>query len=269
MKLSTHIANRFLTDITIIEEIIHSHAIAHNITDLHKLDSTIRLMKPDGSQNYVITDTVIERLDCIKLKRPFKYQALSGLKDGKKTYVLPRNSIVRYFKQGPHLHIAYLSISNANRKTNQGMLTWHIWFANTDTGFASITKETPHTVVKNEGDGDVVYYGKFDNEQIDEVEQIVYSLLIFTQLTQVEEELLPPGRSHGTRKQGKVLNDLRMNFTLVTSKWNITSIRTEGFGVVGHIALRWTGPGRTIPKLVIIEPFQKHGYIRKAKRLDE
>jgi hypothetical protein len=81
--------------------------------------------------------------------------------------------------------------------------------------------------------------------------------------------LVEPGRKYGTKKSGKLINTFTdIPLTIVNSKWNITSIRTEGFEVKGHFALRWTGEGRKIPKMVFIEPFQKNGYMRKSMKLN-
>ena len=75
---------------------------------------------------------------------------------------------------------------------------------------------------------------------------------------------MKPGEKSGTKKSGKIINSLPVPITIINSKWNITSIRTDGFNVSGHFALYWTGEGRRIPKMIFREPYEKKGYVRKA-----
>ena len=53
------------------------------------------------------------------------------------------------------------------------------------------------------------------------------------------------------------------------ASWYTTIIRSEGFGVKGHFRLQPYGPKRTEKKLIYINEYQKHGYIRRAKLLTE
>jgi hypothetical protein len=114
------------------------------------------------------------------------------------------------------------------------------------------------------------YLDRVKNEQCDHfahadvkiIEEFVYKLLCFVFLSENEEETLKAGEKKGTRKQGKIINVLPIPLTIINSKWNITSIRTDGFGVSGHFRLQPTSSGT---KMIFIEPFMKHGYIRKAK----
>lgn len=76
---------------------------------------------------------------------------------------------------------------------------------------------------------------------------------------------MKPGEKKGTKKSGKIINELPFPLTIINSKWNVTSVRTEGWYVSGHFALRWTGKGREVAKMVFIQPFEKHGMVRKAK----
>ena len=81
-------------------------------------------------------------------------------------------------------------------------------------------------------------------------------------LSENEEMTIPAGAKYGTRKSGKIINSLPFPVTTVTSKWNITSIRTDGFEVSGHLRLQPTNAGT---KMIFIAPFMKHGYKRTAK----
>jgi hypothetical protein len=76
-------------------------------------------------------------------------------------------------------------------------------------------------------------------------------------------------------KGGATLNGItyknfnKKGITILDSTWFTTIVRTEGFKVNGHLRLQPCGAGRTERKLIYIETFEKHGYVRKAKILEE
>lgn len=84
-------------------------------------------------------------------------------------------------------------------------------------------------------------------------------------LSENEEVILMPNQKSGTKKSGKIINQLKVPLTIVDSKWNITSINNTGFDVSGHFRLQPYGVGMQETKMIFIEPFRKNGYVRKAK----
>lgn len=64
-----------------------------------------------------------------------------------------------------------------------------------------------------------------------------------------------------------VTNKAPFPITYLDCSWLKTIVRTEGFLVRGHFRLQPCGEKRLERKLIYIEPFQKHGYTRTAKRL--
>jgi hypothetical protein len=101
---------------------------------------------------------------------------------------------------------------------------------------------------------------------IREVEKSIFKILCFVFLSENEELVVAPKQKVGTKKSGKFINDIGDSIFLVTPKWNVTSVRTEGFGVRGHFALRRFGPSRQGVRMVFINPFTKKGYVRKSKK---
>ena len=99
-----------------------------------------------------------------------------------------------------------------------------------------------------------------------ELAEFTYKMMCFIFLSETEEIVVNGGQKWGSKKSSaRLLNDLDIPITVVNSKWNVTSIRTEGFAVSGHFHIYHTGPGRTIPKMLWVDPFEKHGYTRRAK----
>lgn len=62
---------------------------------------------------------------------------------------------------------------------------------------------------------------------------------------------------------GTLLVDSTIPVTYTDCSWYRTIVRNEGFMVRGHFRLQPYKDGR---KLIYIEPFQKHGYVRRAKK---
>lgn len=159
---------------------------------------------------------------------------------------MPNNICIRMVIQDEIISFFHLKFIYNDKKAGTGEMKWVMYYLNRNTG-----ELCEH----------------FEHEDVKEIEESVYKFLCFFYLSENQEELIQPKKVYGTRKSGKVLNDFNFPITVVNSKWNITSIRTDGFSVRGHFAVRWTGEGRNIARIVLIEPFEKDGYVRKAKNI--
>jgi hypothetical protein len=97
----------------------------------------------------------------------------------------------------------------------------------------------------------------------------VLSLSMFKKFAQVETVLVN-NKSRAIVNNEKVLNETLIDITFLDSKWFRNIVRTEGFAVRGHFRLQpkkvegvWTR------ELIWINDFQKHGYISKARILNQ
>lgn len=263
MVIKNHIAYRFLTDDRIWFEIVETthkvdwqelmeqenNSLIDKIPD--KIHSLYSLLHSEGQKPYVITDSVINNLEHLKVKKTgnhYDWTYFKNIKDQKVTFILPDNVCMRVLFQEDMIHFFNLKYEHVDKKSGTGHMKWIMYYLNRNTG-----ELCEH----------------FEHDDVKQIEESVYKLLSFFYLADIQEEYVAPGMVYGTKKTGKVLNDFKFPLTIVSSKWNITSIRTERFNVCGHFAHRWTGEGRTIPKVVFIEPFEKEGYVRKAKKLNE
>lgn len=59
-------------------------------------------------------------------------------------------------------------------------------------------------------------------------------------------------------------NETGSDVKIITINHSTTIIQNQEFWVTAHAAIRWVGKGRTDFKIVIISPFKKKGYTRKA-----
>ena len=229
--------------------------------DMAKVASLWNLVSKENQTAYVVTSTVDEKLGMLKVKRNqagwFDWTVFSEVKECKKTFILypaPEHTggaCLRAEIGGDKLYFCFLKFNFKDKQDKiNGEVHWTIFH---------IDRKT------NEHDGHC------SHKDTQEVYEFVYKILCFIFLSDNDYEVLKPGAKSGTKKNGKIINDLPVPVTIINSKWNITTIRTEGFDVSPHFALRRCGPGRTASRIVFIEQFRTKGSIRGAatKELDK
>lgn len=247
MKLTNHIAYQFLTRNDIAKEI--TLALCPKDAEptpeiLGMFEATYYLVNTLHQRTYYITTTVFDKLDMLKVSREnnlLDWTVFMGkIKEGKTTYILPDNRVIRMRAYGNKLGFCIISANKVvDGIAHTEFSTFHV--NRLDNELSSNWKTTP---------------------QIIENELLIYKLLCFLYLSENTEQVVAPGGKQGTRKSGKIINSLPFPIITVTSNWNIASIRTEGFDVSGHFRLQPTKAGT---KMIFIEPFRKHGYTRTAK----
>lgn len=265
MKVSAHIGIKLLTDVHFCDRVFDTHVrrMQKIIPSGEFLDNDTerlkRLVYPRGSINYIVADTVMKNIEMIKLKKPYEYKAIAKLPEGKRTFLLPNNEVVRLVKTGNDIQIGYFTLTE--KGTPHEYIGWDFWGADLATGITTMQKNEMHRDIIDEE-----FFLKYFEHSIDQHEHIAFAILCFIFLSEITEEVIAPGSRIGTKKQGKIINDSPFKFIRVHSKWNITTIRTEEIHVAPHLALRWTGVGRVNPRIVLIEQYTKSGYIRKAEK---
>lgn len=252
MKFENHIAYRFLNDDNLIMEIAEAHykrewSSALNGGDIsHKIHDLYAFLTPKDTKNYFVTNTVIDKLDMLKVKKNgdhFDWTVFNGrISDLRNTFIFSDNSLMKLVVQDDIMMFCYLKYEPYDKVT--GHMSWTMFYLNKNTG-----ELCEH----------------FDDDKVKNIEEFCYKLLCFVYLTENDEVILPPNAKIGTRKSGLILNDIKSNITIINSRWNTDVVRLEKFGVRGHFAIRWVGEGRSSARLVFIEPFEKNGYTRKAK----
>jgi hypothetical protein len=254
MKLDNHIAKRFLTDDMLIMEMLGDSFLGiplESYTENSEVMAMAQVLYPIKQKAYYCTNTVLDMLSMLKASRKdgrYDWSVFNGVPDGKSTYIFPNNSLLRVFINDEIIHMTYLHMKVSSLSENYGQLKWTMFYVDKKTGEKC---------------------DFFTHDDVREIEEFVYKLLCFIHLTENDEVVLKPKEKTGTKKSGKIINTLNLPLTIITSRWNTTVIRTEGFSVKGHFAIRWSGEGRLIPKLVFIQPFEKNGYVRTAKSKEQ
>ena len=271
MKLDNHIVNRLLTDKDFAPEVIMAQAEADGIPifdankqiideNMNKFRSLGELLSPEGNKNYYLTKSVTEHMDLFDTKKCMSaegWRIFKGLPDFKKTYILPDmeqsyskyggSGCLRVQKKDGFIYFAHISFKyfapEQRTKYEDGSMYWVLLYVD-------LNKDELCTHWKSE-----------DGQSL---APFLYSLMCFVELCDNQVVEVKTGGKYGTRKQGKIINILPFPITVINNTWNVMTIRSEGFPVRGHVAIRWTGPGRSIPKLVYIAPFSKEGYTRRS-----
>lgn len=262
MLLRHHIAYRFLTDTHFLNDILGAllpTAVENMLRDVASDEEAqqIRvlhaLLSMDQQKAYYITNTVVEKLDMLKVSNTdgrYDWTVFKNIGACKLTFVFKENRFLRLWIHDDVIQFLY---ANHTYYTSAEKLKYN---ASGKTDFLQLF------LYRNTGE----LTGFFD-DQARSMEETFYKLLCFFFLSENEEIIVNPGKSYGTKKQPDVLtNDATVPITIVNSCWNITSIRTEGFDVRGHFRLQPCGPGLTETKMIFIQPFKKEGYVRKAAK---
>ena len=290
MRLTHHIALRFLTDNTFIFEVIehrhpgilkavvHSKPIPgdkeHRVVEAEEADDEkgkladawnedFPFLNAENQKAYIVTDSVSDKLDLLKVKRGadsfYDWSVFAEVRPCKKTFIMAPTPA---YKHGTALRL-YITPEEIKLAYLRGVPATEAQILEHARAGKMIDFFCKGTILRINRSSNEHIYTKGD-EKYHEFYEFTYKLLCFFFLSENDIEVIQRGATHGQKKSGKFKNDLPIPVRIINSKWNITSIRTDGFLVSGHFALRRCGPGRTASRMVYIEPYQKHGYIRRG-----
>lgn len=90
-------------------------------------------------------------------------------------------------------------------------------------------------------------------------------LLVLYHFAEVEIKIINKDRKKVKIGSEVVFNSNKVKIQVIDSSYFTNIIRTEGFAVRGHFAIRACGPGGKDRKITWIKPHEKNGYNRKAR----
>lgn len=128
--------------------------------------------------------------------------------------------------------------------------------------------------------GAAIYYNSDGEQKIyigDHYEDIGYKshltlvaefwmLLGFLKFCDIETKIIQPNEKYRDHKKTRYFNETKSSIEILDSRWFTEIVRTEGFGVSGHLRLQPYGPGKSMKKWIYISPYEKSGYTVKAKK---
>ena len=202
------------------------------------------ILSDNGNKNLFFTKTSRDVADSIKVGK-FEAKVLKVKQDRKLTFLIDDTHFYRVCLRKDEILVLIVK----SVPSSAGMFYW---------SYDSI-KIKP---LLNE-----VHYPSCPTDYLDDKYFSEFlKLLIFVEYSELEETILKPNQSIGTKKQGKYFNATTQPFVIVDSQWNKIIVRKEGFGVSGHLRWQPVGTNREDRKLIYIAEFVKNGYVRGAKK---
>lgn len=255
IQLKDHIVNRLLTDKKFWVEMVMSQKDddVRRGRDLPEETylGVVDLLHNRDNKTYVVTRTVMDRLELFDTKKAMDiegWNVFKNIPDFKKTFIFPTgHQCLRVWKTNGLLYFYHLSFEHLPKVQRTPKC---------DGSTYSIV------LFVDLAEGRLAEY--FNSEDGVKLAPMLYALMCFTELCDNEVIEIEPKAKYTGSKSDKFINSTPWPIAVINNTWNVTTIRTEGFAVRGHAALRYTGSGRTIPKMVYIEPYQKNGYTRRS-----
>jgi hypothetical protein len=203
------------------------------------------------NNNFLVRATAMQMVEKIPLNEKFDIKFLRNLPMKKATFLLGGERAFRYYRTQDNVYAVFFGL-------NKGYLSWRFLRIDLVNGDILIPK-------LGAGNSDEAGFVPETNALQENEFQLFVKLLLFVELSELSVEVLTPNKKIGTRREGKFFNQSHSNITLVDSKWNVISVRTEGFTVSGHWRMQPHGADRTQRRLIWVDTFEKKGYIRKPK----
>lgn len=260
------------------------------------------LMREDKNINYLFKQTALEVASRIKLDKG-KFEDLSflsnNLKAKKCTYLMGKDKFFRWHRAFPDGDIIVICVKFAEVDeeykelvegwrnelkdlSNKEILTLIESSKNKLSEYdylamknAALNKDFKEHISKallyymwGIRDGKLHFPENEKNEDFYKEMMEFVRILIFTELSELETTLLKPKEKVGSRKTFKAINESTKNVTIVDSTWNKILVSQGGFKVAGHFRLQPYGAGLQYRRLQFIDEYEKHGYIRNAKKED-
>lgn len=96
----------------------------------------------------------------------------------------------------------------------------------------------------------------------------IYSMVLFLKYCEVETKLVKASKKE--KHIGvKYVNETKNNIEILDSTWFTTIVKSDGFPVSGHFRFQPYGPSNSLRKLKWISDYEKQGYTRTAKVLNQ
>lgn len=210
----------------------NDNKLTFSYATIDKYKSMYEFLSDLDSKLFLIRDSALKEAEGMDVSATFSGKLFSKIKEGAYTYLLGPNKMFKYFVEGDKL--AGIYYADLNRSIMEfGFLT------NTyePLAFRNIESYIPQML----------------------------KLIIYIELADIEVELIEPGQRGKSISKDVEMNESNNNVYVVDSSWNKLIIRNEGFGVKGHYRLQACGEGMRDRKLIWINTFEKHGYIRRPK----
>ena len=155
MKFLNHIANRFINDPTMMDEIMNSmHPGWQDFANNGKLDSDehaeeaakicglFDMLDSRTAKHYWISDTVFDKLDLLRVKKrevpgyglQYDWRVFNHIPEGKKTFIFPDGRLIRFLVDKKFIQFICAEFQNMDKKNNHAYAKWVIFFVDREDG---------------------------------------------------------------------------------------------------------------------------------------
>lgn len=202
-----------------------------------------QLLDVNDKTKYIFSKPVIDTLQTIRIKDSFDCNILLSRKTQSGIIVINEKELFAFGYYGLKLRVFHLDLT----KTKKENMIWMSVFS-----FDLINNKT---IASNN-------VSEFEWKNF--LRCIIY--LDFLPIT--TQNIKPSGR-FGNHKEGKVLNESDASFVFVSKAWNQEYETLPGVKYLcrAHWGIRWTGKGRTVPKLVFVKSSLKEMHKRPLREL--
>jgi len=248
--------------------------------------------------NYLLKETALQMAYEIPVQNEnFSVKYLRRMPSKKGTFLLGRDFFYRYFKTENNIYVGAFATpegllikdERVKRNVNDFVSTcWSFFRIELDTGHIFLADKTSNAIesiferifeenkpIGDLADLELMCWDNIDNsplvtrykEDDAPLSRAMFrkfvQLLLFVELSDLTVEILKPNEKTRTRKTGKYVNRSNTDITIVDSKWNVISVRTEGFKVRTHPRMQPCGENNQERKLIWVQQYQKNGYVRR------
>jgi hypothetical protein len=228
-----------------------------NPTGIPEFRDIVKICDAPNAKQFYITDKVVKMCEEIKISSDFDLTWLSPLKDGLRQLNWGGN-LIKYNKQGKDI----IAVAVSAYKDLENKDDYKYTFFKMDLETKSITN--PLTNGNPIGQGGQLFSSiDYHARCID----LLNRFLIFMELSEITEQVVEPGKKHGTKKSyDNLMNTSKTPVTVVGSNWNKRIIRVGDIEVSSHLRRQRWGPGFSQVRPIIIEEFTKKGYNLKPAK---
>ena len=190
-------------------------------------DELYALLDLESKKKYIFSKSVIETLDTIKVDLTFDCNILLSRKIQSGIFILDKNRMYLFSTVGENLRVAYFK-----------------YYPETDSSdvllFSFFLKKNQKVIAKDIEEGICTNF----------LQCVIYLDFLPTEINYIK-----PNEKFGTRKTGKIVNKTDEDFIIVTKAWNqeYRTLPNTSYVSRAHWGIRWTGKGRTEPKMTFIK----------------
>lgn len=230
------------------------NAFIHNRRDIPPFKDIVKLCEEQQPRQYYMARKVVNMCEEIKISSDFDLGWLTPLKDGIRQLNWGEH-LIRYSKQGPNI----VAVAVSGFKNLKNIQDFKFTFFGMDLNKKTVTGPVMEGDPMRQGGG---FSSKIYHDRcVDTLQRF----LVFMELSDIKEVIVPAGKKHGTRKaDDNLMNTAKVPVTVVSSNWNKKIIRVGDIEVSSHLRRQRWGPGLTQIRPIIIEEFVKKSYNLKA-----